>query len=159
MHRSVLFAAVAALAAACASPSAKPAASAAASSAPAAVAAAAPAPAAAPAAPQPAPAPALPTGTLATLSGVASAVDPAAGTVTVSAKGTTRVLRVAEGAKLTKGGDWARIDLKAVAAGDRVSARYQDGVLASLHVKVSGPAAQAKVASAKTASPKDAKTR
>jgi hypothetical protein len=100
-------------------------------------AAAAAAPAAAPAAPAPAPAEvAMPTGKTHKIWGVVSSVDASAGTVTITAHGRTRTLKIASGAKLTRGGEMTAIALSDVAAGDHVDLHVAGDVAASVHVKV-----------------------
>lgn len=153
MHRLAPVAALIFAAAACASPAPKPAS--AASAKPAAPAVAAAAPAAAPA--QAAPAAAMPAMPKKThkLAVIVTAVDPAAGTITAKAHGATKVYRVAEGCKFTKGGDMKAVGLKEVAKGQHLTIAYAGDVLASVHVKIlaAGAPAESAVVAKNTVKP------
>lgn len=92
--------------------------------------------AAAPAPQTPAPI-AMPIGQLARVGGVVVSVDAARRSLTIKDySGRTRTFRIADGARLTKGGDEAAVGLDDIAAGGRVRLKVGGDVAASAHMMV-----------------------
>jgi hypothetical protein len=134
MNRTVAPLIFAALAAACATPRATP--SKAAPTADRWTPAAAPSHAA-PAAPPMVAAVALPTGPLSRVGGIVVSEDASARTLTLKDyQGRTRTFRIADSAKMTKGGGESAVGLDGVSAGDRVRLEVGGDVAASVHVLV-----------------------
>ncbi|MFI5346322.1 MAG: hypothetical protein ACHQ51_08105 [Elusimicrobiota bacterium] len=103
-----------------------------------------PAPAVVSAAPRSAPAPAaaaasvpMPAVPLVRVGGIVVASDPAARSVTIrDYQGRTRAFRLADGARLTRGGDESAVSLDAVSAGDKIRLKVGGDVAAEAHVLV-----------------------